>query len=348
MSQPLKARRVLTDSSARDLSAHFQVIAPVTNKEDKMSPSKIVDIADLSERQTFGWFALRLVLVSWLVTFLDGFDMNVIAFAAPYLSTDLHLDKLMLGNVFSSALVGTLIGAFGFGYLGDRFGRQPAIITAVLSFGVLTLALAFARNYETLLALRFLSGISLGGAIPLCWALNIEFDPRRLRATAVTIVMAGYGLGVIAAGPLSIWLIPKFGWPSVFVFGGGASLLSAALLLLWLPESLRFLVLNKARPARIAAVANHIVKGELLSADTEFIVADEAASDKPLRFSGLFEKDLRWITPLLWLAYIFSSISTFFMTTWVRSSMKQSALAEPTLRGSQRSTGSRACRAGLS
>ena len=63
-------------------------------------------------------------------TFFDGFNSQAIAFAAPYLSTQYHLDRIMIGNIFSMGLVGTLIGGFAFGYLGDRVGRRPAIILA--------------------------------------------------------------------------------------------------------------------------------------------------------------------------------------------------------------------------
>ena len=153
------------------------------------------DISEIIENQEFTWFVTSLVQVSCVVTFFDGFDMNVIAFVAPDMSAALHLNRFMMGKVFSAGLLGTMIGGFFFGYLGDRIGRRPSIILATASFGLLTLALAQSGSYEALLVLRVADGIAIGGLLPLCWALNIEYVPRRYRSTVVTIIMLGYTLG---------------------------------------------------------------------------------------------------------------------------------------------------------
>ena len=140
-----------------------------------MSERTVIDVSQVVEQQKLGGFLVGLVVISWIITFFDGFDSQAIAFAAPYLSTQYHLDRIMMGNIFSMGLVGALIGGFGFGYLGDRIGRRPAIILATAAFGLLTLAFVFADSYASLLALRLRDGIALGGMLPLSWALNIEY-----------------------------------------------------------------------------------------------------------------------------------------------------------------------------
>ena len=145
-----------------------------------MSGQTTIDVSQVVEQQKLGRFLVGLVAISWIITFFDGFDSQAIAFAAPYLSTQYHLDRVMMGNIFSMGLVGTLIGGFGFGYLGDRIGRRPAIILATGAFGLLTLAFVLANGYASLLALRLIDGIAIGGMLPLAWALNIEFAPKRI------------------------------------------------------------------------------------------------------------------------------------------------------------------------
>jgi len=139
-----------------------------------MSELRAIDVSEIIERQKPGRFLIGLAVISWIITFFDGFDSQAIAFAAPYLSAQYHLDRIMIGNIFSMGLVGTLIGGFAFGYLGDRIGRRPAIILATAAFGFLTLVFVFADGYASLLALRLIDGIALGGLLPLSWALNIE------------------------------------------------------------------------------------------------------------------------------------------------------------------------------
>src|SRR6202167_185719 len=191
-----------------------------------MTERNNVDVSRIIEQQKLGRFLIGLVLISWIITFFDGLDSNLISFAAPYFGAQYHLSKIQLGNVFSMGLFGTMVGGFALGYLGDRIGRRPIVVLATALFGILTMCFALANNYGSLFSLRFIDGLPLGGMLPLAWALNIEYAPKRYRASIVTVIMIGYSLGTALGGPSANWLIPKFGWKSVFVFGGSAALVS--------------------------------------------------------------------------------------------------------------------------
>jgi AAHS family 4-hydroxybenzoate transporter-like MFS transporter len=279
-------------------------------------PQAVFDVSALIERQKLGRFLVELVTISWTITFFDGFDMNVIAFAAPYLSTEFHLERVMMGNVLSIGLLGTMVGGFLFGWIGDRFGRRPAVMLSTVLFGLFTLALALANSYPALLALRFFDGIAAGGMLPLAWALNIEYASKRYRATIVTLVMIGYSLGISLGGPVANWLIPRFGWQAVFVFGGTLSLAAAAVLVFMLPESVRFLTSAGGKAEDIARILRRLAPHETIPATARFVLSDEATKEAGFHPRMLFLGELRWITPLLWLAYIFSSMTAFFLVTW--------------------------------
>jgi len=277
----------------------------------------VVDVSEVIERQRLRWFVVRLVAVSWLVTFFDGYDMNVVAFAAPYLQEAYALDTSMLTNVFGSGIAGTFFGGFLFGFLGDRIGRRPTIIATTALFGVLTLLIAMADSYWELLIIRFLNGLALGGALPLVWALSVEYVATRYRATIVTLIMLGYGIGVSAAGPISVALTPMFGWESVFVFGGVASLLSAFLLWRALPESLRFLATRPHEDARMARIVQRLAPERTDLDGARFTMSGLETTKRPWwDVRALFHGPLRLITPLLWISYAASSMTTFFFTTW--------------------------------
>ena len=213
-----------------------------------------VDVSEIIERQKLSAFLIGLAIISWIITFFDGLDANLVTFAAPYFRSEYDLSTIQIGNIFGMHQLGTLIGGFALGYLGDRIGRRPIVIFATAAFGVLTMCFCFTNSYGTLFWLRFIDGIPLGGMLPLAWALNIEYAPKRYRATIVTVIMIGYSLGTALGGPIAIWLIPKFGWKSVFVFGGAFSLFCALILFVILPESIRFLASKGLRPDRIAPI----------------------------------------------------------------------------------------------
>jgi AAHS family 4-hydroxybenzoate transporter-like MFS transporter len=276
----------------------------------------IIDVSAVIERQRANAFLVRLVLISWVITFFDGFDQNVISFAAPTIAPAYHLTRPMMGNVFSIGLVGTMIGGFLFGWIGDRFGRRPAVILATLLFGALTVAFALAGSYSSLLVMRLAVGIGTGGMLPLSWALNIEYAPKRFRSSIVTLVMLGYSAGISLGGPIALWLIPRYGWQSVFVFGGVLSLIAGIALIALLPESIRFLVTRGRNAGSITATLRRIEPTLPVPDGARFMLSDEDTRAKTFSPALLFRGELRWITPMLWLAYIFSSMTAFFLATW--------------------------------
>jgi AAHS family 4-hydroxybenzoate transporter-like MFS transporter len=116
---------------------------------------------------------------------------------------------------------------------------------------------------------------------------------------------------------LSVALIPRFGWLSVFLVGGGASLLATLLLIVALPESLRFLATTRRRPRLIAHVVRRLAPEREVDEHSIFIVSDEGRPEQRERaIRNLFRGELRWITPLLWTAFIASSMTAYFFTYW--------------------------------
>ncbi len=288
---------------------------------ENTADSSEIDISCIIERQKLSGFLIGLVVISWIVTFFDGLDANLITFAAPYFGSEYGLTTIQTGNIFGMHQLGTLIGGFLLGYLGDIIGRRPTVILATAAFGALTMCFYFTSSYETLFWLRLIDGIPLGGMLPLAWALNIEYAPKRYRATIVTLIMVGYSLGTALGGPFANWLIPKLEWKSVFVCGGLAGLASAAILFAMLPESVRFLVATgKAamgkRSDRIVALLRRVAPGQTFSPQAKFVAGDEAGNSENFKPSLLFQGELRTITPLLWIAYIASSFAVFFIVNW--------------------------------
>jgi AAHS family 4-hydroxybenzoate transporter-like MFS transporter len=289
---------------------------------DPTAADAAVDVSALLEGQKFGSFLAILILASWVVTFFDGFDMNVLSFANLYMGKDLGMTTAMLGKLFSLGLLGTMLGGFGSGYLGDRLGRRPTIIVLTLSFGLLMLGSGLAATYRQLLVLRFLDGLAIGGILPVCWSLNLEYSPKRYRTTTVTLTMIGYAMGAGLCGPASLWLIPRFprlGWRVVFLAGGSLSVLAALFLLGVLPESVRFLVSKGWRPEKIRELVKRIDRNVVVSDATRFFVADERKAATPqqsFRIPLLFRGELAQLTPLVWTTYFGSAVTLYFFINW--------------------------------
>ena len=231
-----------------------------------------VDVAEFIDQQPVGRFQLKLLSLCAAVLFLDGFDTQAIGYVAPALAKEWGLTRAALGPVFSAGLFGLMIGALLFGPLADRVGRKKIIIFSTLAFGLGALVTAFVHDVNALLAIRFLTGLGLGGAMPNAVAMTSEFNPRRRRATMVMIMFCGFSVGAALGGLLAAALIPQFGWRSVFVVGGVAPLLLAPILALSLPESVRFLALTGRANDRVSGLLGRIRPKVAFARGTQFVM----------------------------------------------------------------------------
>jgi len=172
--------------------------------------------------------------VCLLAAMLEGFDIQSMGVAAPRMVPALGLSPGQAGWAFSASLIGLMLGASGGGAIADRIGRRPVLVFSAVAFGLFSLATPLARGFEPLLAVRFLTGLGLGGAMPMLIALASEQAGAARKATMVAVVTAGLPLGGALAGLLARSPLAE-DWRMIFVFGGLAPLLAAPLLHLVLP-----------------------------------------------------------------------------------------------------------------
>jgi AAHS family 4-hydroxybenzoate transporter-like MFS transporter len=289
-----------------------------------MAEPGVIDVAALIDARPLGALQLRVLALCGLAALLDGLDLQSIGLAAPAIIATLHVVPRSFGLVFSAALLGLMLGAFGLGPVADRYGRRRLLIGALLWFGAFTLCTAFAGSFTTLLALRFLAGIGLGGAMPSFISLGAEYTPRRLRAVTVGLLWAGFPLGGVAGGLLGAWLIPAFGWPSIFVLGGALPVLLALVLVPALPESLAFLAGRHADSPRMALLVTRLTGGRP-PPGTRFVPGEERPAGVALRH--LFTRGRAAGTVLLWIAYFAIFLMLVTNTAWSPTLLHAGGLA---------------------
>lgn len=274
-----------------------------------------LDVAQFIDEQPVGIFQIGLLLTCAAVLILDGFDTTAIGFVAPSLAKEWGLTKGTLGPVFSAGLFGLMIGALVFGPLADRIGRKKIIIFSTLAFGIGALVTACVQDINALLAIRFLTGLGLGGAMPNTVAMTSEFSPHRRRATMVMIMFCGFSVGAALGGLLAAALIPKFGWRSVFIVGGVAPLLLVPILALKLPESVRFLALTRRANERVAQLLGLINPKAVFAPGTQFVVYEPRLAGIPVLH--LFKEKRAQVTLLLWVVFFMSLLDLYFLTNWL-------------------------------
>jgi len=279
----------------------------------------VLDVDALVDGQRYGRFGLNLLLGSFLAMFADGYDLTVMAFAAPALTRLWHVAPGAFGPVLSASLVGILIGAPLLGWAGDRYGRRPAILAGLAWFGGLSLLVPWVTSLAQLLVLRFLAGLGIGGLMPNTIALNSELAPRRHRATLIVLMFTGITVGSGTPGPVAAWLLPHYGWSVLFLVGGIVPLVAALVLHFRLPESAKFLARRPGRRAELQRLARALRPELAIDEATRFSIAGEPAEAGRAggRLAQLFHGRLAWTTPLLWVCFASALVANFFLNSWL-------------------------------
>jgi MFS transporter, AAHS family, 4-hydroxybenzoate transporter len=226
--------------------------------------------------------------------------------------------------VFSAALAGLALGAFGLGLLADRVGRKAVLIGATACFGVFTICTALAPSFGVLLALRFLAGLGLGGAMPSFISLTSEYSPRRRRAVIVALLWAGFPLGGFVGGLLASWIIPAFGWHSVFWVGGVLPLLICVVLVFALPESIGYLVADGAPAEQISSLLRKVFPAASMPDDATFVLNEERASGVPV--VQLFAMGRAVGTIMLWISFFIALMMLVTNSAWAPTLLKREGI----------------------
>ncbi|MGO2450697.1 MFS transporter [Pseudomonas taetrolens] len=292
-----------------------------------MSALLSINVDQFINTQPMSRLQWRMVMLCFLVIALDGFDTAIMGFIAPELIREWAVSTLSLGPVMSAALIGVAMGALIAGPLADRLGRKPVLISAVAFFGTLTLASAFAPNLEWMVILRLLAGLGLGAAMPNASTIVSEYTPLHQRSILITVVLSGFTFGAAAGGFISAFMIPLFGWQSVLLVGGLLPLLALPLLIVSVPESLRWLVAR--RPAhhhqRSARIVQRLAPG--ISNEHTRFTADEVEHPLSSPVSRILSKGFFSGTLLLWLTYFMGLFLVYLLGSWLPTLIKNNGLS---------------------
>ena len=260
----------------------------------------------------------KLLPIHWVVICIcivglifDGFDFQATAYAAPLLKSEWNLEPKTLGGLISAGFFGLFIGSIAAGYLADIVGRKKAFAACMFIYSIFTAAAAYAPDFQTFLLFRFLTGLGLGGLIPIAVAWLMEFLPTYKRTAITAAVISCFLLGWIFASVAALFVIPSYGWRAFFIIGSIPALL-AILLVFWGPESPLWLA-SRGRNEEALKILQQMNPGANLA---------DLKTDSPIKIDGkfwlnLFSKSNLHSTAIICLMYFMIAIVSAGITQWL-------------------------------
>jgi putative MFS transporter len=274
-----------------------------------------ISIDEALDRAGTGSFQRRLLGIFGLVWTADAMQVLAVGFTAASIAATFGLtvpQALQTGTLF---FLGMLIGAYGFGRLADKVGRRRVLILTVACdavFGVLSI---FAPSFAVLLVLRFLTGIAVGGTLPVDYAMMAEFLPAKSRGRWLVGLEGFWAIGTLIVA-LTAWAASVAGvadaWRYIFAVTALPALIGLGLRF-FVPESPLYL-LRIGRTEEAKATVNKVlaVNGRpVLGAADELVSAPHAASE------GLFSHALRRRSLLILTIWFLVSVSYYGVFTWM-------------------------------
>ncbi|MFH7765349.1 3-(3-hydroxy-phenyl)propionate transporter MhpT [Acinetobacter sp. BSP-28] len=237
--------------------------------------------------------AIVTVAICFLIAVIEGLDIQAAGIAAAGIREHFGLDSSQLGVFFSAGILGLLPGALVGGRFADRIGRKKVLIWSTAIFAVFTLCTVWVNSFNSLLAVRFLAGAGLGGAMPILITLASEAVSPKNRGRAVGLMYCGMPVG---AAILSLIAATEFGanWKNVFYLGGLLPILVIPLMMWFLPESKEYLKAQNKTAAELAASPQG-------------------------SFKDLFNSDNLLRTLCIWVSYFFTLMVVYIMLSWLPS-----------------------------
>uniref|UniRef100_A0A674NEQ1 Synaptic vesicle glycoprotein 2 n=1 Tax=Takifugu rubripes TaxID=31033 RepID=A0A674NEQ1_TAKRU len=240
-----------TDSDEGEII--FDRMAQNLKRNDSDDAGKRLSYEEAVEKAGFGLFHWILLAVCGWANASDAVEILCVSFLLPTARCDLHLSSSDMGLLTASIFLGMMVGGYVWGYLADRRGRRNILVVSLAINGVFGSLASLAPVFWLFLLLRFISGIGVGGSIPVVFSYFSEFMPRLRRGAMISALATFWMAGNILAAGLAWMVIPRtrlffslgpldFQSWRMFVALCSIPSLTSAVIFIFMPESPRFLL----------------------------------------------------------------------------------------------------------
>jgi putative MFS transporter len=260
---------------------------------------------------------LKLLGVAAFAYLFTAMNTVLIAPALDLISKEFNLDPFYTGLLISSFYIGMLIGASTCGYLSDRLGRKIMMIVTIAIHSIFTAIFALSPDFTSAFIIRLIAGYGAGGLLPLPGVYIAEYTPAKYRGRFLGIVETAWVFGALLASGFSLYLIPNFGWRTLFYTGLIPLIMIPSILVI--PESVRYLEKKGDYDTAIKILKSFGVK------ETPGTIEYKEEEEKS-RILELFSKDYISRTIVLWTLWFVLVYTYHGIFIWLKAFFTKSGL----------------------
>jgi putative MFS transporter len=251
--------------------------------------------------------------------FFDSFDIVIVSYALPLIKQEFNLDPKQVGLIGSAALAGMGLGSWFWGWVADRWGRRVVFAATVMMFSVCTGIAGLSMSLGFIVGARFLTGLGLGGMVPIDQALVAEYAPARIRGRVSAMLPLCWPVGIFAAAGAGLLIVPNFGWRWLFALGALPAIL-AYFIRRGVPESPRWLAdQNRHREARASLAYIGVDSAMIEQARAELAALPAYEMQREATFADLFTMPYVRRVVHTWLMWFCSGFAAFAFSVWLPS-----------------------------
>ena len=189
-----------------------------------------------SRHSAYKWWV---VFMLWFVCFFNYADRQAIFSIFPKLKGEFGFDNVQLGWIGSAFMWVYAFGAPLAGFIGDRLRRKDLILGGCLFWSAVTVMTGWCNTFWQFVTVRALEGFGETFYFPASMSLTSDYHDRRTRSRALAFHQSSVYVGTIAGSWLGAWLAERYGWRWGFYVFGGAGVVLALVLFLFLREPRR-------------------------------------------------------------------------------------------------------------
>lgn len=265
------------------------------------------------------WYYIKLILLTGIGWAMDSMETFIFTYCAELIRKDIPQSSRQASFLGGAVFVGSFIGSFPFGSLADIYGRRPMFMVTLVLFLIGLAFCAMSWNVTSITCARIISGIGLGGELPVASTLVQELAPKKTRGKIIVLLESFWAVGCMMAVVMAFGVAPRIGWRETFLISC-APVIYAIVIRLCIPESPKWLA-SVGRYDEAVAIVESIErahgldpynpKTDIENAESPTATLLQLSGSHIKRIEMLFQRQFRVRTTVLWTLWFGISMSYY-------------------------------------